>query len=1066
MRCRFLCYYCLLLLFASHFLTGAAYAASGGSAISTDTVNYTKGGTGGVNGDAAAARGKETILPPNGKTYGGGGGAVNIGTGQGMSGGSRIWNNSGILPDGITGATGHNNPAIVSTGVTGGAGTPAGAGGGGGGVGVSTIHTLTVTGTAVIAGGKGGNGQGSSGGGGGGVGLFSSNDVLIEAGAIVTGGAGGLGANASGGGGGAAGVLVNGNATLVNNGFITGGLGGGVNTSPLMLPLGGAGGDGGEGVLLTNGGRLINEVGGTITGGVSGVSGSKIDLFGVSASYGGIGISGNNVSVLNKGAINGGATYTGGMGEAALFTGGINQLELWASSQIQGNVQAFSRSDRLLLGGADNGVFAVSDLGDNAQYRGFGQFEKIGSSRWELSGLSFEQTPWILTEGVLSIAQDESLGDVIGQLTFNGGTLQVTQSFESEREVYLTPRGGSVDVSANIHLKIQSVIGGAGQLTKRSDGVLVLSADNLYTGGTIIKEGILQLGDGSATGNIQGDVLNDGTLIFNRSHQALFVGSISGSGSVHHIGEGATHFSGTHDYQGETRIEAGRLVMERANSLSTNSAHIVEASAELDLYGHSQTIASLVNNGKVKLGGDHERVGTQLIITGNYHGNGGILELNAALADDRSPTDVLVIQGDSSGTSHLIIHNLNETGAVTQEGIKIVEVKGTSEGRFLLLGDYEFEGEKAIVSGAHSYRLYQNGIENSDDGHWYLRSAVTTPSVDPVEPLYNPATPVFETYASALLDANEVATLQQRVGNRYRDGIEATQPMSAGLTSSGSPFWGRLEAAHLKVRPKHSTTAASYKSDKWKLEVGLDGQFYDNASGMLIGGLTAHAVRTSMRTYSKFGNGKTDIRGYGLGATLTWYGTDGFYMDGQAQATWYESDLFSADLNRQLTHDNQAFGYAISSEIGQRIALDPYWSIIPQAQLSYSAVDFDRFETRFLSGHSYTGREKAARLEGRLGVVLDYKNNWFDENGDYKSINIYSVANIYRDFLNGTEVEVSGVRFSQQNTRHWLGIGAGGSYQWNQNQSSLYGEVSMNAGFDSFVQNYKFKGRIGYKLSF
>ncbi|GAA0615332.1 hypothetical protein [Paenochrobactrum glaciei] len=64
------------------------------------------------------------------------------------------------------------------------------------------------------------------------------------------------------------------------------------------------------------------------------------------------------------------------------------------------------------------------------------------------------------------------------------------------------------------------------------------------------------------------------------------------------------------------------------------------------------------------------------------------------------------------------------------------------------------------------------------------------------------------------MDANEVATLQQRVGSRYWNGIEATQQMSAGLASSASLFWGRLEASHLKVRPKHSTTAASYKSDK------------------------------------------------------------------------------------------------------------------------------------------------------------------------------------------------------------------------------------------------------------
>lgn len=73
--------------------------------------------------------------------------------------------------------------------------------------------------------------------------------------------------------------------------------------------------------------------------------------------------------------------------------------------------------------------------------------------------------------------------------------------------------------------------------------------------------------------------------------------------------------------------------------------------------------------------------------------------------------------------------------------------------------------------------------------------------------------------------------------------------MSAGLASSGSPFWGRLETAYLKARPKHSTTAASYKSDKRKLEIGLDKQFYDGADGMLIGGLTAHGAYFHANTF-------------------------------------------------------------------------------------------------------------------------------------------------------------------------------------------------------------------------
>ena len=54
--------------------------------------------------------------------------------------------------------------------------------------------------------------------------------------------------------------------------------------------------------------------------------------------------------------------------------------------------------------------------------------------------------------------------------------------------------------------------------------------------------------------------------------------------------------------------------------------------------------------------------------------------------------------------------NVGGTGAQTVEGIKIVDVGGTSAGTFTLQGDYLFQGEPAVVAGAYAYRLYQNGI--------------------------------------------------------------------------------------------------------------------------------------------------------------------------------------------------------------------------------------------------------------------------------------------------------------------------------------------------------------------
>ncbi|MPZ37013.1 MAG: hypothetical protein GEU95_02935 [Rhizobiales bacterium] len=69
-------------------------------------------------------------------------------------------------------------------------------------------------------------------------------------------------------------------------------------------------------------------------------------------------------------------------------------------------------------------------------------------------------------------------------------------------------------------------------------GTTILTANSTYTGGTTISGGVLQLGNGSTTGSIVGDVTNDGTLAFSRSDDIPFGGAISGSGNVVQMGPG------------------------------------------------------------------------------------------------------------------------------------------------------------------------------------------------------------------------------------------------------------------------------------------------------------------------------------------------------------------------------------------------------------------------------------------------------------------------------------------------------------------------------------------------
>lgn len=141
--------------------------------------------------------------------------------------------------------------------------------------------------------------------------------------------------------------------------------------------------------------------------------------------------------------------------------------------------------------------------------------------------------------------------------------------------------------------------------------------------------------------------------------------------------------------------------------------------------------------------------------------------------------------------------------------------------------------------------------------------------------------------------------------------------------------------------------------------------------GILMGGVTVHYGQVSTNASSVFGDGSIDTDGYGFGGTLTWLAQNGFYVDGQVQVTWYETDIGSDMLGRSLANDNDGFGYSLSLETGKRIALDGNWSVTPQAQLAYSNVDFDSVTDPF---GARVSMDRSESLKGRVaGLQLNIK---------------------------------------------------------------------------------------------
>jgi len=198
------------------------------------------------------------------------------------------------------------------------------------------------------------------------VGIFADTNATVtnNAGASITGGQHG--------------INTNGFANVTNSGSITG------TTS--------------TGIFTITNATVTNNAGASITGG----------QYGIRAFVGGS-------SVFNAGTISGAA--------AIQFLGVGNTLTLAQGSVITGNVLG-TGSNTFQLGGAGAATFDVSQIGAAAQYRGFGTFNKIGSSAWTLTGTSTFTGPIDVNGGTLSV--NGNVTSASGVTVNAGGTLAGT----------------------------------------------------------------------------------------------------------------------------------------------------------------------------------------------------------------------------------------------------------------------------------------------------------------------------------------------------------------------------------------------------------------------------------------------------------------------------------------------------------------------------------------------------------------------------------------------------------------------------------------------------------------
>jgi autotransporter-associated beta strand protein len=227
------------------------------------------------------------------------------------------------------------------------------------------------------------------------------------------------------------------------------------------------------------------------------------------------------------------------------------------------------------LGGdiTDNAVLVsnLSGAGTLAgDISGSGSLSQNGSGVLTLSGANSYTGGTTINAGTVKVSTNSAMGTgtvdmAVGTtLAFAGSGLDLANTFTINGDPTFTVASGNTDTVSGV------IADGAtpGILEVKGGGTLILTAANSYTGGTTITAGALQIGNGGTTGSINGHVADNGALIFDRSDDVTFAGTISGTGSLTKQGAARLVLSGTDTYTGGTHVAAGTLDVQ--GSLASN----------------------------------------------------------------------------------------------------------------------------------------------------------------------------------------------------------------------------------------------------------------------------------------------------------------------------------------------------------------------------------------------------------------------------------------------------------------------------------------------------------------
>jgi autotransporter-associated beta strand protein len=272
-------------------------------------------------------------------------------------------------------------------------------------------------------------------------------------------------------------------------------------------------------------------------------------------------------------------------------------------------------------------------------------------------------------------------GDQILEIGLAGhadGTLQLgvggTSGTVNAGQISFGTAGSKIVANNTDSATLTAPISGAGGVSRSGTGILILSGNNTYTGGTSIAGGTLQLGNGGTTGSIVGNVVDNANFAINRSDAFSFGGVISGSGAFQQLGAGTTTLTAIESYSGLTTIAAGRLALSGAGNISSSSGVLANGLFDISgVSGNGTLLQSLSGTGGVTLGAKTLALSNA---SGNFAGAiGGAGGLTLAAG-----TEILSGTSTYTGATNVNAGTLSVNGSIASSSLTTVNAGATLGG--------------------------------------------------------------------------------------------------------------------------------------------------------------------------------------------------------------------------------------------------------------------------------------------------------------------------------------------------------------------------------------------------